>query len=116
MVFYGDWQSKADLFWNRAGSEINGFLSGLSGTGWSREELDQWFSMGNGCQKLTFSEPNDGVVTVQSTKLEGMADWVLLNHGHTFIMNCRDTFECSLRFLEAGRFQEIPKDASKKGG
>lgn len=67
-------------------------------------------------QKLTFSEPNDGVVTVESTKLEGMADWVLLNHGHTFIMNCRDTFEYSLRFLETGSFQEIPKDASKKGG
>lgn len=57
-------------------------------------------------QSLTFSEPNDGVVTVESTKLEGMADWILLHHGHTFIMNCKDTFEHSRHFLEGGRFKE----------
>ena len=60
--------------------------------------------------KLTFNEPNDGVVTVRSTKLEGMADWALLNHGHTFIMNCRDTFECCLRFIETTRF--LPSEAN----
>ena len=57
-------------------------------------------------QRLTFSEPNDGVVTVESTKLEGMADWVLLHHGHTFIMNCKDTFEHCVRFIESGRFKQ----------
>ena len=57
-------------------------------------------------QSLTFSEPNDAVVTVESTKLDGMADWILLHHGHTFIMNCKDTFEHSLRFIEQGRFKK----------
>ena len=57
-------------------------------------------------QSLTFSEPNDGVVTVGSTKLEGMADWILLHHGHTFIMNCKDTFEHCVRFVESGRFKQ----------
>ena len=57
-------------------------------------------------QSLTFSEPNDGVVTVGSTKLEGMADWILLHHGHTFIMNCKDTFEHCVRFIESGRFKQ----------
>lgn len=57
-------------------------------------------------QSLTFSEPNDGVVTVESTKLEGMADWILLHHGHTFIMNCKDTFEHCERFIELGRFKQ----------
>ena len=57
-------------------------------------------------QSLTFSEPNDGVVTVESTKLEGMADWVLLHHGHTFIMNCKDTYEHCVRFIELGRFKQ----------
>jgi len=57
-------------------------------------------------QSLTFSEPNDGVVTVGSTKLKGMADWILLHHGHTFIMNCKDTFEHCVRFIESGRFKQ----------
>jgi triacylglycerol lipase len=57
-------------------------------------------------QSLTFSEPNDAVVTVESTKLEGMADWLLLHHGHTFIMNCRDTFEHCQHFIEHGSFKQ----------
>ena len=57
-------------------------------------------------QSLTFSEPNDAVVTVESTKLDGMADWILLHHGHTFIMNCKDTFEHCQRFIERGRFKQ----------
>ena len=57
-------------------------------------------------QSLTFSEPNDAVVTVESTKLEGMADWILLHHGHAFIMNCKDTFEYCQRFIERGRFKQ----------
>ena len=57
-------------------------------------------------QSLTFSEPNDAVVTVESTKLEGMADWILLHHGHAFIMNCKDTFEHCQHFIERGRFKQ----------
>jgi triacylglycerol lipase len=57
-------------------------------------------------QSLTFSEPNDAVVTVVSTKLDGMADWLLLHHGHTFIMNCKDTFEHCRSFIEHGRFKQ----------
>ena len=48
--------------------------------------------------------PSDGVVTVESTKLDGMADWVRVHHTHTFIMNSKDTFELCRRFLETGRF------------
>ncbi len=56
-------------------------------------------------QSLTFSEPNDAVVTVESTKLDGMTDWILLPHGHTFIMNGKDTFEQCRHFLEQGSFK-----------
>jgi triacylglycerol lipase len=55
-------------------------------------------------QKLTFSEPNDGLVTVESTKLDGMKDFIVLNHAHTFIMNCKDTFEHCKGFIETGSF------------
>ena len=55
-------------------------------------------------QRLTFKEPNDGIVTVASTKLPEMKDWILLHHTHTFMMNSRDTAECCVRFLQSGRF------------
>ncbi|NOY82143.1 MAG: hypothetical protein GXP31_14190 [Kiritimatiellaeota bacterium] len=56
-------------------------------------------------QSLTFSEPNDGVVKVEATKLEGMADFIVLHHTHTFMMNSKDTFENCVRFLKNGRFR-----------
>jgi len=59
---------------------------------------------GNKGQKISFSEPNDGLVAVEETKLEGMKDFLVLDHAHTFIMNSRDTFEQSKRFLETGSF------------
>ncbi len=52
------------------------------------------------------SEPNDGLVSVESTKLNGMADWILLHHGHTFIMNCKDTFDHCRHFIEHGSFKK----------
>ena len=54
---------------------------------------------------LLRGEANDGVVTVESTKLDGMSDWVLVHHTHTFMMNSRDTFELVRNFLRVGRFQ-----------
>ena len=56
-------------------------------------------------QGLTFDEPNDGIVAVENTKLEGMADWILLHHAHTFIMNSADTAEQCVHFLQHGRFE-----------
>jgi hypothetical protein len=49
-------------------------------------------------------EPNDGVITVASTKLPGMADWTQVHHTHTFLMNSGDTFQLVLRFLQTGSF------------
>ena len=60
---------------------------------------------GNKGQKITFSEPNDGLVAVETTKLEGMSDFIVLNHAHTFIMNGKDTFDHCREFIEKGSFQ-----------
>jgi len=59
---------------------------------------------GNRGLRLVSKEPNDGIVLLEATKLAGMKDFKALHHGHTFIMNARDTFELCKRFLETGRF------------
>lgn len=56
-------------------------------------------------QKMTFDGPNDGVVDVEGTKLAGMKDFVIVHHTHTFMMNAKDTFSLSRRFLESGSFE-----------
>ena len=60
-------------------------------------------------QQLTFDEPNDGVVTVESTKLDDMTDWLLLHHTHTFMINSKDTAEQTTHFLLHGTFTEDNK-------
>jgi pimeloyl-ACP methyl ester carboxylesterase len=48
--------------------------------------------------------PNDGKVSVASTKLEGMADHVVINASHSLMLLRRDTIEQTLAFLRDGRF------------
>lgn len=55
-------------------------------------------------QRLTFDEPNDGVVTVAGARLSGMRDFRVVHHSHTFIMNGRDTFALIDGFLKEGLF------------
>ena len=59
---------------------------------------------GNRGQPVTLREPNDGVITVESTKLNGMADWTVVPQAHTFIMNSRAVAELCISFIETGRF------------
>ena len=58
-------------------------------------------------QRITFAEPNDGIITVESTRLEGMADHLVLPVAHTFIMNSRRCAEATIHFLRDGFFTPI---------
>ncbi|NNC78337.1 MAG: alpha/beta fold hydrolase [Woeseiaceae bacterium] len=48
--------------------------------------------------------PEDGRVTVDDTKLDGMSDFIVVDHSHAFIMRMRKTIELTLGFLKTGRF------------
>jgi hypothetical protein len=66
---------------------------------------------------VTLKEPNDGVITVESTKLDGMKAWVLVHQSHTFIMNSRQVAQLVTRFLEHGDFNVEPeRKATETGG
>ena len=77
-------------------------------------EVDFGVIAGDKGQKLSFAEPNDGLVAVKETKLEGMKDFIVLQHAHTFIMNCRDTFEHCKSFIETGNFQAKAEQADSE--
>lgn len=59
-------------------------------------------------QAVMLQEPNDGVITVESTKLAGMTDWTVVPHAHTFIMNSRLVAELCVSFIERGKFTDVP--------
>lgn len=49
--------------------------------------------------------PNDGRVSVESTRVEGMADFVVVRAGHAFIARHRAVAEQTVHFLQFGRFR-----------
>ena len=48
--------------------------------------------------------PDDGRVSVEDTKLDGMADFVVVNHSHAFMMRMQKTIEHTIKFLRTGSF------------
>jgi hypothetical protein len=56
-------------------------------------------------------EPNDGTVSVESTRVEGMSDFLTVEASHTFIMRSEEVARQVIAFLRSGRF-ERPEDHS----
>jgi len=53
------------------------------------------------------SGPNDGAVTIESARLEGASDFLVVDANHTFIMQDDQVMEQVLHFLREGRFRRI---------
>lgn len=50
-------------------------------------------------------DPDDGRVSVEDTKLDGMTDFVVVEHSHAFMMRMRRPIELTIRFLQTGAFE-----------
>jgi pimeloyl-ACP methyl ester carboxylesterase len=49
--------------------------------------------------------PDDGKVSVENTKVQGMTDFVVVPHSHPFIMKSSVVIEQAFSFIETGRFE-----------
>jgi len=51
------------------------------------------------------NKPNDGKVSIESTKVEGMSDHIVIRASHTFFPNNRVAWRQTVAFLRGGRFE-----------
>ncbi len=59
----------------------------------------------NPIASMTLPEADDGKVSVENTKVDGMQDFIALPYTHTFIMLRQPAIDQVLYFLQHGRFQ-----------
>lgn len=50
--------------------------------------------------------PDDGVVSIDRTRVAGMKDFIVLPHSHTFIIQSESVIDQVLHFLEHGEFKK----------
>ena len=63
---------------------------------------DPWFSW-------LIPGEDDGKVSVASSKLSEMKDFLIVEHGHTFIMSKKDVIDQIISFLSTGKFEHDVK-------
>ena len=53
--------------------------------------------------------PDDGKLEVEHTRVEGMHDFIVVDHSHAFMMRMQRPIELTIRFLRTGSFGESGK-------
>jgi pimeloyl-ACP methyl ester carboxylesterase len=74
--------------------------------------------MGNRTVDPLFSQiipgTNDGKVSVERSQIEGMTDFLLVPHSHTFIIHSPQVIEQSIHFLQHGVFDRTQSESTPR--
>jgi hypothetical protein len=54
---------------------------------------------------IVIPNEDDGMVSLESTKLDGMTDFLVVSSSHAFIMRSDEVGRQVVHFLQSGRFQ-----------
>ena len=57
-------------------------------------------------QYLSTATVDDGLVSVEDTKVEGMDDFIIVEHSHAFMMRMGQPIELTKKFLRTGSFRD----------
>lgn len=111
----GDWLLYRVLF-GPAGQQLRqGASGGCAGAGIPDCEFGV-IAGGTGCDhgmNPIIPGDNDGTVSVESTRLEGMRDFLVLPYGHTSIPFMPRTVRNAIHFLKTGHFAETCERAAQ---
>ncbi|MEL7185385.1 MAG: alpha/beta fold hydrolase [Pseudomonadota bacterium] len=53
--------------------------------------------------------PDDGRVSLEDTKIDGMDDFAIVKHSHAYMMKKRKPIELTKRFLRSGKFEDADR-------
>ncbi len=72
--------------------------------------------LGIGCMLAKLPKPHDGVVSLEETRIAGMAERVIIPVNHMGLMFSRQAAALTEGFLEYGSFEQTPPNGTVKAG
>jgi hypothetical protein len=69
----------------------------------------------NPASSMVIPGQDDGIVSVESAKVKGMTDFIVMPNSHTFIMKSKSVIKQIIHFLQNGEFNH-PKSRKKRRG